>query len=81
MKSGINFINMFMRSSFMWETKKLPVFENKFQHAFLYEHCAACAICKLHLAVLVAIHKMQLAVRKIASKKPHVKMLMKSTPG
>ncbi len=74
MKSGINFINMFMRSSFTWETKKLPVFENKFHHAFLYEHCAACAICKLHLAVLVAIGKSQLVVRKKALKKLWVKM-------
>jgi hypothetical protein len=61
--------------------KKLLVFENKFHHAFLYENCAGCPICKLQLAVLVAICKLQLGVHKKASKKLHVKMLMKSTPG
>ncbi len=45
-------------------TKKLLVFENEFHHDFLYENCAGCAICKSHLAVLVAICKLQLAVRK-----------------
>jgi hypothetical protein len=42
------------------------------------------AINKSHLAVLVvlvAIHKSPLAVCKKASKKPHVKILMKLTPG
>jgi hypothetical protein len=50
----------------------------------LYKNCAGCAIRKLHLAVLVvlvAIYKSQLAVRKKASKKLHIKMLMKLTPG
>jgi hypothetical protein len=63
------------------KTKKLLVFENKFHHAFLYENCAGCTICKLQLAVLVAIRKSQLGVHKKASKKLHVKMLIKSTPG
>jgi hypothetical protein len=58
---------------FAWKTKKLLVFENKFHHAFLYKNCAGCAICKLHLAVLVAICKSQLTVHKKALKKLHVK--------
>ncbi len=64
-------------------TKKLLVFENEFQHAFSYENCAGCAIRKSYLAVLVAlvaICKSQLAVRKKASKKLSVKILMKLTP-
>jgi hypothetical protein len=64
-------------------TKKLLLFENEFQHAFLHENCAGCAIRNLHLALLVvvvAIRKLQLAVRKKASKKPSVKILMKLTP-
>ncbi len=48
----------------MRKKKKLLVFENEFYHAFLYENCAGCAICESHLAVLVAICKLQLAVRK-----------------
>jgi hypothetical protein len=40
--------------------KKLPVYEN----AFSCENCAGCAIRKLHLAVLVAFCKSQLAVQK-----------------
>ncbi len=35
---------------------------------------------KSHLAVLVAIHKSQLAVHKKALKKPGIKKLMKLTP-
>jgi hypothetical protein len=46
------------------KTKKLLVFENEFPHAFLYENCAGCAIHKSHLAVLVAIRKSLLFVRK-----------------
>jgi hypothetical protein len=53
---------MFMRSFFTRKTKKLLVFENEFHHAFLYENCAGCAICKSHLAVLVVIRKSQIAV-------------------
>jgi hypothetical protein len=52
-----------------------------FVMVFSYENCARCAICKSHLAVLVVIHKSQLAVRKKASKKPNIKMLMNLTPG
>jgi hypothetical protein len=61
---------MFTRGFFMQKTKSCLFFENEFHHAFLYENCAGCAICKSHLAVLVAICKLQLAVRKKASKKP-----------
>ncbi len=63
------------------KTKKLFVFENEFHDAFSNENCLGCAICKLHLAVLVAICKLQLAVHKKASKKLRIKMLMKLTPG
>jgi hypothetical protein len=52
-----------------------------FTMIFLYENCAGCEIQKSHLAVLVAIHKLQLAVRKKALKKLRIKMLMKLTPG
>jgi hypothetical protein len=65
---GVNFINMFTHSFFTRKTKKLLIFENEFQHAFLYENCAVCAIRKSHLAVLVVqvtIRKSQLAVHKI----------------
>jgi hypothetical protein len=65
-------------------TKKLLVLENEFHHAFSYKNCAGCAIRKLHLAllvVLVAICKSPLAVRKKASKKLIVNILMKLTPG
>ncbi len=65
----------------MRKTKKLLVFENEFHHAFSYENSAGCAICKLHLAVLVAICKSQLAVRKKSFEKAVHKMFMKSTPG
>jgi hypothetical protein len=59
---------MFTRGFFKRKTKKLLVFENEFQNAFLYKNLAGCAIRKLHLAVLVAIHKSQLALCKKASK-------------
>ena len=72
---------MFTRGFFTRKTKKLLVLGNDFHHAFLYENCAGCAICKLHLAVLVAIRKSQLVVHKKALKLPRVKMLMKSIPG
>jgi hypothetical protein len=42
----------------------LLAFENEFHHAFSYKKCAGCAIRKLHLAVLVAICKSELAVSK-----------------
>ncbi len=61
--SGVNFINMCTCGFFAGKTKNLLVFENEFHHAFSYENCAGCAIRKLHLAVLavlVAIHKLQL---------------------
>ncbi len=64
---GINFINMFTHGFFTGNTKKQLVFENEFQHAFLYENCASCGIHKSFLAVLVvivAIPKLQLAVCK-----------------
>ncbi len=63
--------------------KKLLVFENKFHRAFSYKNCSGCAIRKSHLAVLAvldAIRKSQLAVRKKALKKLRIKMSMKSTP-
>ncbi len=70
-----------LRAAFLLERqKKLLVFENKFHRAFSYKNCSGCAIRKLHLAVLVAICKLQLAVRKKALKKLRIKMLMKSTP-
>ncbi len=81
---AVNFINMFMHGFFARKTKKLLVFENEFYHSFSYENCAGRAIRKSHLAVLVvlvAFHKLQLAVRKKALKKPCIKMLMKLTPG
>jgi hypothetical protein len=77
---GIIFINMFTRSFFTRKTKKLLVFENEFHHAFLYKNCAGRAIRNSHLAVPVAIRKSQIAVRKKASKNPHIKLLMKLTP-
>jgi hypothetical protein len=80
---GINFINMFMHGFFTGNTKKQLVFENEFQHAFLYENSAGCTIHKSLLAVLVvlvAIPKLQLAVCRKALKKLRIKMLMKSTP-
>jgi hypothetical protein len=58
----------------------LLVFKNEFPHAFLYENRAGCAICKLHLVVLVATRKSQLALHKKALKKPRIKMLMKLIP-
>jgi hypothetical protein len=73
---------MFMRSFFARKTKKLLVFENEFHQAICKLLLAVLvAINKLHLAVLVAIRKSQLAVHKKASKKWHVKILMKLTPG
>jgi hypothetical protein len=54
---------------FVRKKKKLLVFENEFYHAFLYENCAGCAICELHLVVLVTICKLQLAVHKETSEK------------
>ena len=57
------------------------VFENEFPNAFSYKNCAGCAIRKSHIAVLVAIRKSQLAVRKKSLKKLCIKILMKSTPG
>ncbi len=77
---GVNFINVFMRGFFAQKTKKLLVFENKFHHAFSYKNCAGCVIHKLLLTVLVAIRKLQLAMRKKSFKKPCIKMLMKLTP-
>jgi hypothetical protein len=71
--TGINFINMFMNGFFVRKTKKLPVFENEFYRAFLYKNCVGCAIHKPHLAILVTICKLQLAVRKKASKKARCK--------
>ncbi len=63
---------MFTHGLFMRMTKKLLVFENKFHSAFLYENCADSDIRKLHLAVLVAICKSQLAVcRKSFEKAVH----------
>ncbi len=79
MHPGVNFINMFMRNFFVRKTKKLLAFKNEFPHAFPYENSAGCAICKLHLAMQVATCKSQLALRKKALKKPHVKMLVNST--
>jgi hypothetical protein len=49
---------------FHLKDKKLLVFKNQFHHAFSYKNCAGCAIRKSHLAVLVAIRKSQLALRK-----------------
>ncbi len=69
-----------MRSFFTQKTKKLLISENEFHHAFSYEICAGCAIRKSRLAVLVAIRKSQLAVRKKTSKKLRIKMLMTLTP-
>jgi hypothetical protein len=77
---GIIFINIFTHSFFTQKTKKLLVFENEFHHAFSYKNFAGRAIRKSHLAVPVAIHKSQIAVRKKASKNPHIKLLMKLTP-
>jgi hypothetical protein len=52
---------MFTHGIFAQKTKKLLGFENEFHHAFSYKKGAGCAICKSHLAVLVAICKLQLA--------------------
>jgi hypothetical protein len=70
--------------AFLHDRQKSCFFKIKFYHSFSYENCAGCAIRKSHLAVLVvlvAFHKLQLAVRKKALKKSRIKMLMKSTPG
>ncbi len=58
-----------MRDFFTQKTKSCLFLENEFHHAFSYKNCAGCAIRKSHLAVLVAICKLQLAVRKKASHK------------
>jgi hypothetical protein len=71
---GVNLINMFMCSFMCERQKKLLVFENKVHHDSLYKNCSGCAIHKLHLAVLIAICKLQLAAYKNLSKKPRVKI-------
>jgi hypothetical protein len=77
---GVNFINIAWLFSHKRQ-KKLLVFEDKFHHAFSYKKNSGCAICKLRLAVLVALRKSQLAMHKKASKVLRIKMLMKLTPG
>jgi len=69
---------MLMHCYFVQKTKKLLVLENEFHHAFSYEYCAGCAIHKSYLVVPVAIHKLQLAVRKKSFEKAAHKMLMAS---
>ncbi len=78
---GVNFINMFTRT-FLHERQKSCLFlKTNFTVLFSYKNCSSCAIHKLHLAVLVAICKSQLAVHKKALKKLCVKKLMKWTQG
>jgi hypothetical protein len=71
---------MFTQGFFVGKTKKLLVFENKFHRAFSCENCAGCAIYKSHLAVLVAIRKLQLAAHKKSFEKVTHKNVDKIDP-
>jgi hypothetical protein len=76
---GINFINMLMRGFFMRKTKKLLVIKNEFHHTFCTKILLVCHF-QGALSCPGCHSQVPISYAQKASKKPGLKMLMKSNP-